>query len=301
MENPVSKHLVSIRVAATLAATLFTALGAQAADPPKTACEQCATWNAPHKPFKIYGNTYYVGVHGLTSVLITSKQGHVLIDGALGESVPQIAASIQALGFRVEDVKLILNTHDHFDHAGGIAELQKLSGATVAALAPSAKVLEQGASGTDDPQYGQLLPISKVKSVRVLKDGETVRVGDLALTAHSTPGHTPGGTSWTWKSCESSRCLNMVYVDSLSPISFEGFKFSSNKTYPNALADFEKSFTTISSLPCDVLISPHPEVSNLFARIESGNGLIDATACKRYVEMFRGRLKKRLEEESASR
>ena len=156
------------------------------------ACAHCAAWNKTQQPFRIYGNTYYVGVHGLSSILITSDQGHVLIDGDLRESPAKIATSIAKLGFRIEDVKLILNSHVHHDHAGGIAKLQHLSGATVAASASSARVLMQGHSGPDDPLYGELRSIPAVRDVKIVKDGETLHVGSLELTAHLTPGHTPG-------------------------------------------------------------------------------------------------------------
>jgi len=158
----------------------------------RTGCKECAARNATQAPFRIYGNTYYVGVRGLSAILITSDQGHILVDGDLPESVPKIAASIRSLGFRLEDVKLILNSHVHFDHAGGIAGLQKLSGAEVAASAASAKVLKSGRSGPDDPQFGQLPAIARVARVRVIDDGETLRVGPLEVIAHLTPGHTSG-------------------------------------------------------------------------------------------------------------
>jgi metallo-beta-lactamase class B len=150
----------------------------------------------------VYGNTYYVGTHGLGSVLITSPTGHVLIDGALPESVPQIIAHIRSLGFRLEDIKLIVNSHVHFDHAGGIAELQKLSGAWVAASPWTADVMKKGIVPRDDPQFGLIVPIARVSRVEILKDGETLKAGAVTVTAHFTPGHTPGGTSWTWSSCE---------------------------------------------------------------------------------------------------
>ena len=121
-----------------------------------------AEWNEPQKPFKVFGTTYWVGTHGLGAVLITSDAGHVLVDGALPESVPQIAASIRTLGFKVEDVKLIVNSHVHFDHAGGISELQRLSGARVAASPATARALMDGASGPDDPQFGLVDPIARV-------------------------------------------------------------------------------------------------------------------------------------------
>jgi metallo-beta-lactamase class B len=152
-------------------------------------------WNKAHKPFHVYGNTYYVGTQGLSSMLITSPEGHILIDGAVPQAAAKIAASIRTLGFNVQDVKLILNSHVHFDHAGGIAQLQRMSGAKVAASPASAKVLRTGAVDRDDPQFGSLPAIAKVANVREIKDGEVVTVGALSVTAHFTPGHTPGGTS----------------------------------------------------------------------------------------------------------
>jgi len=264
-------------------------------------------WNAAQKPFNIYGNTHYVGVHGLSAILITSSEGHVLIDGALPESAAPIAAHIRELGFRVEDVKLILNSHVHFDHAGGIAELQRLSGATVAASESSAEVIKTGGVGRDDPQYGTLSPIAAVAAahVKTVKDGETLHVGPIALTAHLTPGHTRGGTSWTWQSCEKSRCLNIVYADSLTAVSAENFLFTNSREYPHALQDFEKSFATVSALPCDILLTPHPEVSGLWEKIgkrDQGAGpdaLVDPAACGHFVDGARERLRKRVADERA--
>jgi metallo-beta-lactamase class B len=128
-------------------------------------CANCAAWNEPQQPFRIYGDTYYVGTHGLGSVLITSATGHILIDGALPESAQLIAANIRALGFRIKDIKLILNSHAHFDHAGGIAELQRLSGARVAVSQWAAEVMNKGAVLQDDPQFGTIVPIAKVARV----------------------------------------------------------------------------------------------------------------------------------------
>jgi metallo-beta-lactamase class B len=245
-------------------------------------------------------------VRGLSSILITSPQGHVLIDGGTAGSAPKIAASVRALGYRIEDVKLILNSHIHYDHAGGIAELQTLSGATVAASPPAALVLQSGHSGPDDPQYNSLPTIHPVNSVKVVQDGETLHVGPLALTAHLTPGHTPGGTTWTWKSCEHDRCLNMVYADSLTAVSSDNFLFSNSPTYPNVMADFAKSFATLNALPCDILLTPHPEISALWDRLakrDQGdpNALVDPTACKRLADTSRANLQKRLDSEAPQR
>ena len=259
-----------------------------------------AAWNRPQKPFRVFGNTYWVGTYALGSVLITSNAGHILIDAALPESVPQIGDHLHELGFKVEDIKLILNTHDHYDHAGGIAELQRLSGARVAASAASAAVLKTGSADIDDPQYGLLDSLEPVPSVQVLRDGETLSVGALHLTAHVTPGHTAGGTSWSWRSCEGTRCLNVVYADSLSPVSNGTFKYTNSPL----LQAFEKGYATLENLPCDILLTPHtgfsPILENLAAR-EAGktDAFVDAAACKAYVATMRGNLAKRVDSERA--
>src|SRR5579872_1966395 len=231
-----------------------------AADPRAKECPSCAEWNAPQEPFRIFGNTYWVGPHGLGSILITSDRGHILIDGALPESAPLIERNIHTLGFRVEDIKRILNSHAHFDHGGGIAALQRDSGAQVAASAWSAGVLERGETQKDDPQSGIALRFPAVRNVRVIQDGEVVRVGPLAVTAHFTPGHTPGGTTWTWRSCESERCLDLVYADSQTPVSADGFSFAP------IVVQFEHSESVIEALPCDILLTPHPSASHLWER-----------------------------------
>jgi metallo-beta-lactamase class B len=294
------------------------AVAAVSAQQRPSSCEACPAWNAPQRPFRILGNVYYVGPRGLGVILVTSEQGHVLLDGALPESVPAIVSSIRTLGFRVEDVRLIVNSHPHFDHAGGIGELQRLSGATVAALAPSARVLGSGRSGPDDPQFGVVIPIEPSRDVQVVAPGGTLRVGPLAFTAHATGGHTPGGTTWTWRSCEEAtgpaggasppiaaggRCFDMVYADSQTAVSADGFLFTNSKTYPTALQDFEKGLATLSRLPCDVLLTPHAEASDLWGRIarrDRGGGtdaLVDRTACRRYAETARTALRARVERE----
>ncbi|GGC84199.1 subclass B3 metallo-beta-lactamase [Undibacterium terreum] len=256
------------------------------------------SWTTPQEPFRIFGNSYYVGVHGLSSVLVTSDQGHILLDGALPESADKIAASIRALGFKLEDVKFILNSHAHFDHAGGIAKLQRLSGATVAASPSAIQAMMQGHVGEDDPQAGNATPYPPVVGTRAVHDGETLTVGPLAVTAHFTPGHTPGGTSWTWKSCEGKRCASIVYADSINPVSVADFKFTDNDNYPNAIRDLEGSFATLSKLPCDILISVHPEFSGMWAKLarttSEKNGFFVPRACRKYVGVFKESLRKRI-------
>jgi metallo-beta-lactamase class B len=296
-------HLRSLAVVALMLAAA--PVGAQASTPRSLECPSCAEWNTPQRPFNIFGNTYWVGTHGLGAILITSPQGHVLIDGALPESAPLILANIRALGFRVEDVKLILNSHAHFDHAGGIAELQRASGAAVAASPWSAAVLEHGASGPGDPQYGVLLSYAPVRNVRTFTDGDTLRVGPLALVAHFTGGHTPGGTSWSWRACDGARCRNVVYADSQTPVSAEGFLFTHSATYPTAIADFEHGFAALEQVPCDILLTPHPDASGLWQRVaarDAGNAdaLVQPGACRAFASAARDRLAQRVAKEKAT-
>jgi metallo-beta-lactamase class B len=275
----------------------------QSSAPASSSCADCPVWNQPQQPFRIYGNTYYVGPRGLTSILLTSKAGHVLIDGALPESVPQIAANIRSLGFRIEDVKLIVNSHVHFDHGGGIAELQRLSGAAVAASPWSVEVLTKSGVGKGDPQFEIAMPVALVPRAATLRDGQTLRVGDITLTAHFTPGHTPGGTSWTWKSCEKGRCRNLVYSDSMTPVSSDGFRFSDSREYPTAIQDFQKSFAFLRAAPCDILLTSHPDASGLWRRLERRqrgvrpDPMISPNACKELAERAAEQLRRRLESE----
>jgi metallo-beta-lactamase class B len=271
---------------------------------PTPGCTACIEWNAPQAPFRIFGNTFYVGPRGLSVILVTSPAGHVLIDGALPESARSIAENIRALGFRVEDVRLILNSHAHFDHAGGIAALQRASGAEVAATGPSRAVLLRGEAGADDPQFGQLFPYPAVDGVREIGDGETLRVGPLALTAHLTAGHTPGGTTWAWRSCEGERCLDIVYADSQTPISADGFSFLRNDRYPDAVADFERGHAVLEGLRCDILVTTHPAATGLWERLEArergeAEALVAPDACRRYAANARAQLARRLEQERA--
>ena len=266
-------------------------------------CDSCKEWNAPVKPFNIHGNSWYVGTAGLSAVLVTSPQGHILLDGALPQSAPLIIANIQALGFRIEDVKVILNSHAHWDHAGGIAALQRASGATVMASASGALGLQSGTNGKDDPQYqaNPVVHVAKVAKVKVVGEGETVKVGPLTLTAHMTPGHTPGGTTWTWTSCEGDRCLDVVYADSLNPYASGDFTYTGKGKTPDISASFEASIAKVAALPCDIIIPVHPGTTDVLGkaarRSGTDNPLVDAGACRAYAAEAGGLLAKRLAKE----
>ncbi len=277
-------------------------------DPPH-ACDQCEAWSRAREPFRVFGNTWFVG-GGLSSILITSDQGHVLIDGGLTQSAPQIAANLEKLGFHLQDVKLILNSHTHYDHAGGIAALQRTSQAQVAASPASKRALEGGGPTRDDPQFGfgpAHNNFPAIRAVRALEDGETLQVGDIRITAHFTPGHTPGGTSWTWTSCEKDHCMSMVYADSLNSISAPGFRFTGDAAHASRVKSFEKSIDTVAGLDCDILLTPHPEAFDLDAKLArraadpASNPFADRGACRAYAESARQRLQKRVVEELATK
>jgi metallo-beta-lactamase class B len=269
-------------------------------------CAQCDAWNTDQAPFQVFGNTYYVGVRGLSSILVTSPEGHILIDGALPQSAPLIAKHVEQLGFKMSDVKVILNSHVHYDHAGGIAELQKLSGAKVLASDIASKVLRAGRVDRSDPQFAVMKPYPGARNVEALGNRATVAVGQLQLHVIHTPGHTPGGTSWTWTSCESDRCLNIVYGDSLNAVSDDAFKYSGDARYPDASSDIAASIAAIAAAPCDILIVPHPDFTGLLTLIDpqgkgDRNQLIDPSACRRYAAAAKQRFAKRLEDEALGR
>lgn len=287
---------MKIRVALAVVAGAFGSVALAAAPP----AADIAKWNAPVEPFKVFGNTYYVGTQNITSILITSDFGHVLIDGGLPQSAPIIAANIQKLGFKIGDVKAILQSHAHPDHVGGIAELQKLSGAAVYARRPADEVMRTGLLPKEDPQYDRKTKIPTVANPWVLHADQLLGVGSVRLRVLATPGHTPGGTSWTWETCEEKTCLQIVYADSLSPVSGEKYRFTD---HPEVIEQFQSSFKTLEAAKCEVLFTPHPDGTGFFERARGaagkGDALKDADACKKYVATYRQKLDERLAQEKA--
>jgi metallo-beta-lactamase class B len=281
-------------------ACFLSSVGGAAA--PAIDCQLCEAWNKDQAPFRIFGNTYYVGTRGLSSLLITSADGHALIDGALPQSAPLIARHVEQLGFKMSDVKIILNSHVHFDHAGGIAELQRISGAKVIASDIAANVLRSGQVDRSDPQFGHLMPYPGSENVEALGRRESIELGRLQLSVMHTPGHTPGGTSWRWKSCEAERCLDIVYGDSLTAISDDTFKYGGDERYPKAAADMKAGIAALAAAKCDILIAAHPDATGLWSFFDEhgkGNGaqLIDSSACERYAAAAAARFEKRLKSE----
>ena len=260
----------------------------------------------PDEPFRVAGNLYYVGATGVTSFLITGPEGHILIDGGYPETAPLIERSITRLGFDIRDVKVLLNTHAHSDHAGGLRELQQVSGAQLWVSEGDADIMAKGGSG-DRATYGPLrwLGVGRFPAPRVdhrFRDGDTVRVGPLAVTAHLTAGHTPGCTTWAYPVRDGDRELLAVDVCSLSLLPF--MKFVPTESYPGIRTDFERSFRTLRSLPADIFLGSHASFFALDRKrrarataVDSVAPFIDRAGYERYIDESERRFRKELERE----
>lgn len=252
-----------------------------------------AEWLMPAAPEKIYGRSYLVGFGGMSVALIDTGAGLVLVDGALPQAAPMILANVRKLGFDPKDIKFILSTEPHFDHAGGLAALARDTGATVVASARGAEGLRSGRHAADDPQlaYGGSWP-AVTTPMRVMADGEVLTLGNVRITAHATPGHTMGSMSWSWQACEGTACKAIVFASSLNPVSADDYRFSSAAGAP-FVAGFAQSYRTMDALACDVLVSAHPD--------NAGEGRYNAKpgACRAYADRSRQALAKRLAAEKA--
>ena len=257
-------------------------------------------WAEPREPFHVVGDVYSVGTAEIASFLITSPKGHVLIDGGSAETARQIVNNIDKLGFKLEDVKVLLSSHAHFDHAGGLAELKRRTGAQIVASRADAEALARGGKG--DPQFGDSIPFAPVYADRLVQEGGVVRVGPIELVAHITPGHTQGCTTWTTVQREEERAVHVVFVCSLSVP--DEYRLMGNPAYPRAVEDYERSFRIVRSLPCDVLLAPHASFfhqDERRAKIAEGapNPFVDPAACVTYLERSEQAFRAHLEKERA--
>src|SRR4051794_16324579 len=244
------------------------------------ACDGATDPNKPAPAVRIHANSYLVGACGLSSILIVGDQGDILIDGAGEQDAGLIADNIRTLGYRVQDIRFILTSHEHYDHVGGVAELQRLSGATVVSSEPAAKVLRSGVPASDDPQFGLLKRFPPAQVGQIVGDGREVRLGNLMATAMATPGHAPGSLSWRWVSCDGGVCRTIVYADILAPVSNDTYRFSD---HPAVVAALRSSIAKIAASPCEILLTPTPSASQLPERLALGKALFDPDACKDYA------------------
>jgi metallo-beta-lactamase class B len=258
------------------------------------ACEDWAEWDKPGPPFQVHGNTYYVGTCGISAILVTGDEGHVLIDGGTESGAELIARNIEALGFGLADVEILLMSHEHHDHVGGTARLQQMTGARLLASPEAAPVMRSGLAGEDDPQFGmnEAFPAARVDGE--IASGKPVRFGNLTLVPIATPGHTTGALTWQWNACTpDDDCRTVVYADSLTPISNDSYRFSD---HPGYLADYRHGLFLLSSLACDILLTPHPSASGMRERSVAGD-LRQEGACPAYADAIRARLDERLAKE----
>jgi metallo-beta-lactamase class B len=254
-------------------------------------CKEFDEWDKPGPPVRIHGDTYLVGTCGISSMLITGSDGHVLIDSGTEAGSELVAANIRSLGFKLEDVKYLLHSHEHIDHVGGIARLQQLTGAQLVASKAAAAVFQSGTAGKGDPQAGMHPPFAAARVDRVIDDGEAVRLGNLLITAIATPGHTPGALSWHWGACDGGVCRRIVYADSLSPISRDGYRFSDQPAY---VAAFRGGLAKLAALDCDILLTPHPSASDMIKRMAGKAPLTNPGGCRDYAAAIGKRLDERL-------
>lgn len=260
---------------------------------------QSPSWTEPFPPFRIAGNLYYVGSKGLASYLITTPNGHILINSDLEASIPLLQASVAKLGFKFNDIKILLISHAHWDHNAGSAKVKDLTGATYMVMDADAPVVESG--GKSDFHYGSdsssLYPPTKVD--RVLHDGDQVKLGDAVLVARLTPGHTKGCTTWTMTVREAAKSYDAVII--CSPNVNAGYKLVGNAKYPGIADDFARTFRVLKSLECDLFLGAHGSYFDMeakYARMLAGdtNAFVDPKGCSAFVaekeEAFRAELAK---------
>ena len=258
-----------------------------------------ADWTEPFPAHRVIGNVYYVGSRGLASYLVTTPAGHILINSSLEESAPLIRASVEKLGFRFSDIKILLISHAHYDHCAGSFKIKELTGAKYMVMDADVGVVESG--GREDFQYGDTR-YQPAKVDRVLHDGDKVELGGTVLVAHLTPGHTKGCTTWTLQAKEGGRSYRVVIVG--SPYVNPGYKLVNNPLYPNIAQDYERMFRVLEALGCDVFLGAHGGYYGMeekFARMKDGgaNPFIDPDGYRKFVsvteEEFRAELKKQTE------
>jgi len=265
---------------------------------------QDSTWRTPFPPFRIAENLYYVGTLGLASYLVTSPQGHILINSDLEESVPLIKSSVEQLGFRFGDVKILLISHAHWDHDAGSALIKRMTGARYMVMDGDVSVVESG--GKTDFQYGhpEKEDYPAVKVDRVLHDGDAVSLGGNSLVARLTAGHTKGCTTWTLKARLNGKTYDAVIIG--SPNVNPGYKLVNNVQYPAIAGDFAHTFRVLDSLPAGIFLGAHGSYFDLvakYARWKSGDStaFVDPEGYRKYVREREAAFRKELALQEANR
>jgi metallo-beta-lactamase class B len=260
-----------------------------------------AAWNRPVPPFRIADNLFYVGAEGVASYLITTPAGDVLIDTGFRDTVPLVVASVRKLGFRVEDIRILLISHGHFDHAGGLAAMKAATHARLLVSPAEAPLLERGGKG--DFAFGDKYAYPPVTPDGLLRDGEPVRLGGVALTPHFTPGHTKGCTTWTMTVHDHGQLRHVVFACSLSA---PDYQVVNNPKYSGILSDFAASSAKMRALPCDIFLAAHPwefELDRKRAALEADpssavNPFVDPAGYRAYIDRSEAALKERVAQQT---
>lgn len=262
------------------------------------ACAGQDGWDTPGPPFRVHGESWYVGTCGITALLVRHGGRLTLIDSGTDRGAEVVLANIRALGFDPRDVATILMSHEHFDHVGGLARVQAATGATIVATKEAAAVLRSGRPAADDPQAASgHPPFPPVTGrINILTDARRRMLVRAGFTALATPGHTPGALSWSWRSCEGRGCRTIVYADSLNPISADGYRFSD---HPALVAAMRAGIDRVVTADCDILLAPHPAAAALRERTAGSAPLIDRDGCRAYAARATARLDARLAAEAA--
>ncbi len=278
-------------VSCTLALTTSAAFAAQPLLPQGGRYETRDAWRQPIAPIQLADHTWHIGTQGISALLVRTSEGAVLIDGGVQQAGEMLLANMRTLGVAPDEVKLILNSHAHADHAGPLAAIRRATGARMVANAEAAALLARG--GTADLHFGDGLGFPPVQTDRLVLDGEHVELGGIVFIAHFTPGHTPGSTTWTWQDTRDGRLQQFVYADSLSA---PDYKLLDNPRYPRIVDDYRRSFAVISALPCDVLITPHPDASGWdFAKADAPHA--SPMTCRQYADRAGKNFDKQLQSE----
>ncbi|RJY10197.1 MBL fold metallo-hydrolase [Aurantiacibacter aquimixticola] len=260
-------------------------------------CTDWDEWDKRAAPFRVHGDTYHVGTCGISALLVAGAEGHVLLDTGTRGGARVVLENIRLLGFRPENLAAVLTSHEHFDHVGGAWWVHQNSGAPILTSPQAEQVIKTGQDHPDDPQRGMHTPMRPVPAqyVSAITPGQPVTIAGLTFTPIATPGHTPGALSWQWESCEGTDCKTIVYADSLSPVSADGYRFSDR---PNYVAAYRDGLSRLAALDCDILLTPHPSASRMRDKLVAGD-LTAAPGCAEYAAAIEERLDRRLAEEAA--
>jgi metallo-beta-lactamase class B len=262
------------------------------------------SWKSPVPPRQLIGNIYYVGAIGVSSFLIVTPEGHFLLDTAFEETVPQIQRSIEQLGFKLTDIKFILGSHAHNDHTGGHAAMKRLTGAQIVSSAADARILETGGEDDFSPYPKVLMRYTPVKADRIVRDGESLTLGGVTMTAHLTPGHTRGATTWTMNVKDGDRTRPVAFFSSVSIV--DGTNLVKNPPYAGIVEDLRSTFAKLKAMPCEIWFAPHGgqfAMAEKFARLDRGENkspFIDAEGWNNLIATAERDFLRRLEREQAA-